>query len=63
MQGRGLPLPEYAVAGVSGESHRQVFEVECRIAGRGEAFRASGTSRRRAEQAAAELAYEFLSRQ
>jgi ribonuclease-3 len=63
VQGRGLALPEYTVANVSGESHRQTFEVECRVAGCEHAFRASGTSRRRAEQAAAELAFEFLTRQ
>lgn len=63
MQGRGLALPEYAVVAVSGESHRQTFEVECRVTGCEQTFRAGGTSRRRAEQAAAELAYDFLSRQ
>lgn len=61
MQARGLDLPEYAVVNVSGESHQQTFDVECRVAGCERHFRASGTSRRRAEQAAAELAIDFLS--
>jgi ribonuclease-3 len=62
LQGRRLPLPKYAVIGISGEAHDQRFEVECviddlDIRGRGE-----GTSRRAAEQGAARAAYQLATR-
>lgn len=50
-----LALPEYQVLGQTGEAHKQTFEVACRVKCSGEVFetRASGSSRRRAEQRAA----------
>jgi ribonuclease-3 len=50
-----LPLPEYEVLEQTGQAHKQTFEVACRVACDGESFetRASGSSRRRAEQTAA----------
>ena len=54
LQGRSLPLPAYTVEEVSGEPPDQVFRVLCRIAALDVACEAAGTSRRRAEQAAAE---------
>jgi ribonuclease-3 len=60
LQARNLPPPEYELMTVSGAAHRQLFQVACRI----EAFdletSGDGTSRRRAEQAAANLAFEQL---
>jgi ribonuclease-3 len=60
LQARNLPPPEYEPMTVSGAAHRQLFQVACRI----EAFdletSGDGTSRRRAEQAAANLAFEQL---
>jgi ribonuclease III len=54
LQGRGLALPRYEVIELSGESHAQEF----RVSGEVEALRlrcvGSGSSRRRAEQAAAQ---------
>jgi ribonuclease-3 len=56
LQGRRLPLPEYAVTQVSGEAHAQIFEVECRIPALSVATTGRGGSRRAAEQAAAQAA-------
>lgn len=53
LQGRRMPVPEYAVVGTSGEAHAQVFDVECRIAALGIVAAGRGASRRVAEQAAA----------
>jgi len=58
LQGRRLPVPEYAIVGVSGEAHTQTFEVVCRIPALKIAASGSGASRRAAEQAAAARAYE-----
>lgn len=58
LQGRRLPVPEYAIVAVDGEAHLQTFEVVCRIPALGIAAAGSGSSRRAAEQAAAVRAYE-----
>jgi ribonuclease-3 len=54
LQARGLPLPTYVVESVSGEAHNQLFEVRCSVSALGLNVSASGPSRRRAEQAAAQ---------
>jgi ribonuclease III len=54
LQSRGLTLPHYAVLKVEGEDHAQTFEVGCEIPALGLAVRGRGSSRRRAEQQAAE---------
>jgi ribonuclease III len=54
LQARGLGLPGYAVDGVSGKDHNQQFAVTCTVAALNRAASGQGTSRRRAEQAAAE---------
>ena len=54
LQARGLPLPRYSVDSVEGELHAQVFRVTCEVEPHGDcAPAAAGSSRRRAEQAAA----------
>ena len=58
LQARRLPVPEYAIAAVTGEAHLQSFAVECRIPALGITASGSGPSRRAAEQAAAARAYE-----
>jgi ribonuclease III len=58
LQGRRLPVPEYAIVAVTGEAHLQSFDVECRIRALGIVAAGSGSSRRAAEQAAAARAYE-----
>jgi ribonuclease-3 len=60
LQARGLPLPIYAVESVSGEAHNQVFQVSCSVDVLGLKTHASGASRRRAEQAAAQLMLDKL---
>lgn len=58
LQGRKLPLPAYSIVSITGEAHRQEFQVECVIAGLSIRTVGQGTSRRSAEQNAAQLAYE-----
>jgi ribonuclease-3 len=54
LQGRGLTRPAYTVLEVSGEPHEQHFRVRCDVAELGLAAEAEGSSRRRAEQEAAQ---------
>ncbi|KAB0302748.1 ribonuclease III [Vibrio fortis] len=61
LQGRRNPLPVYTVANIKGEAHNQEFTVECKVAGVDKPVIGKGTSRRKAEQAAAETALEQLS--
>lgn len=56
LQSRKLAVPEYAVIETSGEAHAQTFVVECRIHKHQICTSGQGTSRRLAEQAAAQLA-------
>jgi ribonuclease III len=60
LQGRKLALPEYTVIATEGEAHSQLFRVECRITPLDLATLGEGSSRRSAEQAAAEAAYRKL---
>jgi ribonuclease-3 len=57
LQGRRMAVPEYRIVEVSGEAHAQRFVAECSIAALGIATQGSGSSRRAAEQAAAENAF------
>jgi ribonuclease III len=54
LQSRSLPLPGYAVLAVHGEDHAQSFRVSCEVPGLRLATQGQGSSRRRAEQEAAE---------
>jgi ribonuclease III len=60
LQAQGLPLPTYVVEAVSGEAHSQQFEVSCSVDMLGLKRTATGGSRRRAEQAAAQLVLAAL---
>jgi ribonuclease-3 len=60
LQGRRKPLPAYTVTNIKGEAHNQEFTISCEVAGLGKPVIGKGTSRRKAEQAAAELALEQL---
>lgn len=62
LQAQGLPLPTYAVDSIAGEAHNQQFEVSCSVGTLGLRTQASGPSRRRAEQAAAQLLLNELIR-
>lgn len=53
LQARKLPLPDYYILKTEGEAHNCVFYVECRVAHLAYVAQGMGTSRRRAEQAAA----------
>lgn len=63
LQSRQIPLPAYEVLEVSGKTHAQVFLVECRINEMGCVTRGTGASRRKAEQLAAEEAFEEIQKQ
>ena len=60
LQGRRSPLPEYELLGVVGEDHEQQFHVACRIAKPVLVVEGDGSSRRKAEQAAARTALARL---
>jgi ribonuclease III len=49
-------VPEYVVVSTTGEAHAQAFDVECRIAALKIVATGRGSSRRAAEQAAADAA-------
>ena len=54
LQSRSLGLPRYAVAEIAGEDHAQTFRVSCEVQALGLSVSGQGSSRRRAEQQAAE---------
>lgn len=54
LQARALGLPKYDLAKVSGEAHRQEFEMTCTVNSGKYKTSGNGRSRRNAEQAAAE---------
>jgi len=54
LQSRGRPLPRYTVERIEGEAHAQVFWVICEVQAPSIRAQGSGSSRRRAEQEAAE---------
>ncbi|CAM3880094.1 ribonuclease III [Xenorhabdus thuongxuanensis] len=60
LQGRHLPLPTYLVVQVRGEAHDQEFTIHCQVSGFEQPVRGIGSSRRKAEQAAAEQALKQL---
>jgi ribonuclease-3 len=60
LQGRGSPLPEYTLLREEGADHVKKFYVQCTITDDGSMVEASGSSRRRAEQAAAAKMLELL---
>ncbi|MBT41862.1 MAG: ribonuclease III [Idiomarina sp.] len=60
LQARQRPLPEYDVVATQGQAHNQQFTVTCLVEGLDKPLKGSGTSRRKAEQAAATAALEKL---
>ncbi len=60
LQGRKLALPQYNVVEIKGEAHAQTFVVSCEIAQLGLVTQGEGSSRRIAEQVAAERAYQRI---
>jgi len=60
LQGRKVDVPEYQVLATEGEAHCQTFRVQCDIPKLKITTQGEGTSRRAAEQQAAESAYLLL---
>ncbi|MCE7554386.1 ribonuclease III [Aliivibrio fischeri] len=56
LQGRRKPLPTYTVTKIKGEAHNQEFTIECIVAGLDKPVIGKGSSRRKAEQSAADIA-------
>lgn len=60
LQSRRLPLPIYTVEAIEGEAHQQIFTVSCEVDGLKDKTFGKGTSRRRAEQDAAQMMLNLL---
>ena len=60
LQARRMPLPEYEVTHITGEAHKQQFIVQCSVESQSETFEGVGSSRRMAEQEAAQAALKAL---
>jgi len=58
LQTRGHDIPKYQLLEVTGEAHKQEFKAECYIASHDIRTEGTARSRRKAEQQAAELAYQ-----
>lgn len=64
LQGRGRGLPEYELVNISGQAHRQMFEVSCSVDETASVTHGTSTTRRKAEQkAAAEMLAILLENQ
>lgn len=61
LQARGLGLPEYTVVSTLGPDHAREFQVACKIAPLGLESFGQGSSRQRAEQAAAGATLKLIS--
>lgn len=62
LQGRGKALPVYQLSATHGEAHNQQFEITCTIPSVAQTFHGEGSSRRIAEQIAAQQALVYLER-
>lgn len=60
LQGRHLPLPSYLVVQVCGEANDQQFTIHCQVSVLHEPIMGTGSSRRKAEQNAAEQTLKKL---
>jgi ribonuclease III len=60
LQGKKIELPDYNVVSIEGEAHAQTFKIECVIQKLHISTVGEGTSRRIAEQQAAQLALDQL---
>lgn len=60
LQARGREVPEYKIVSETGADHAKEFVVECRLVDDPVSFSASGSSRRKAQQAAAVLMLDRL---
>lgn len=62
LQAHRRPLPDYDVVAITGSQHAQAFRVRCTLADGGQAAVGEGSSRRRAEQQAAQDMLGLLER-
>jgi ribonuclease-3 len=60
LQGKKIDLPDYQVVNINGEAHAQTFNVSCSVSKLKIHTVGEGTSRRAAEQNAAQLALTLL---
>jgi ribonuclease-3 len=60
LQSRRLALPVYETKAVHGEAHNQTFEIVCLVEGLNEPVLGTGSSRRKAEQDAAQQMLEKI---
>ena len=60
LQGKGYPLPTYEVIAIFGDDHNQVFEVACSCKAAESREVGTASSRKKAEQKAAEAMLEIL---
>ena len=60
LQARGKPLPQYAVLEEGGEDHARIFRASCTLADPLLATEGEGSSRRAAEQQAADAALQAI---
>ncbi|MBN1684150.1 MAG: ribonuclease III [Gammaproteobacteria bacterium] len=60
LQSKQMPLPEYRLSETRGQEHNQIFVIECRVLPLKQGMTGEGTSRRRAEQKAAEKVLKAL---
>ncbi|TPW14045.1 MAG: ribonuclease III, partial [Halothiobacillaceae bacterium] len=60
LQGRKRELPTYVTLSVTGVEHAQEFQVSCVVEGMSAPAVGSGSSRRVAEQQAADVALQIL---
>jgi ribonuclease-3 len=61
LQARQKPLPVYSLLSESGEEHAKIFQVSCMLTEPAVSTEGEGSSRRAAEQVAAEAALERIS--
>jgi ribonuclease-3 len=60
LQAKHFPLPNYSILSIDGAAHQQIFSIECRIDGFPHMAIGIGSSRRRAEQDAAQKILDQL---
>ena len=60
LQGKGYPLPAYEVIAIFGDDHNQIFEVACSCKAAESRQVGKSSSRKKAEQKAAEAMLEIL---
>ena len=60
LQSRRAPLPGYELISVTGEAHKQTFEIRCNVSLLEQSTEGKGSSRRQAEQEAARKALKQL---